>query len=103
MWVSRERFPADFRRGIATTNISLDFAAATASHFALEVLGKNCCLVEGVLHLPGNPSIYFLLSIRSILARPVGPRHYPNHTTPGPVVPHSNNYHLGPDPVKKEL
>ncbi|RVW63570.1 Transcriptional activator FHA1 [Vitis vinifera] len=23
--------------------------------FALEVLGKNGCLVEGVLHLPGNP------------------------------------------------
>lgn len=50
--------------------------------FALEVLGKNGCLVEGVLHLPGNPPVkldsqdllqigdkefYFLLPVRSIL------------------------------------
>ncbi|KAG4967891.1 hypothetical protein JHK87_033542 [Glycine soja] len=74
----------------------------TTSDFTLEVLSKNCCLVEGVLHLPENPSVYFLLPIPSILAGPVGLRHYPNHTTPGPVVPHYNNYHLGPDPVKKE-
>ncbi|KAG5140179.1 hypothetical protein JHK84_033947 [Glycine max] len=74
----------------------------TASDFTLEVLSKNCCLVEGVLHLPENPSVYFLLPIPSILAGPVGLRHYPNHTTPGPVVPHYNNYHLGPDLVKKE-
>ncbi|XP_059289992.1 transcriptional activator FHA1-like [Lycium ferocissimum] len=53
--------------------------------FALEVLGKNGCLVEGVLHLPGNPPIkldsqdllqigdkefYFLLPVRSILGGP---------------------------------
>ncbi|KAK4847152.1 hypothetical protein QYF36_026301 [Acer negundo] len=60
----------------------------TRRRFALEVLGKNGCLVEGVLHLPGNPPVkldsqdllqigdkefYFLLPVRSIL----GPtRHY---------------------------
>ncbi|MBO8584233.1 FHA domain-containing protein, partial [Staphylococcus aureus] len=25
--------------------------------FALDVLGKNGCFVEGVLHLPGNPPV----------------------------------------------
>lgn len=50
--------------------------------FALEILGKNGCLVEGVLHLPGNSPVkldsqdllqigdkkfYFLLPVRSIL------------------------------------
>ncbi|XP_004290184.1 PREDICTED: uncharacterized protein LOC101311814 isoform 2 [Fragaria vesca subsp. vesca] len=64
----------------------------TRRRFALEVLGKNGCLVEGVLHLPGNPPVkldsqdllqigdkefYFLLPVRSILGGPVGPRHYP--------------------------
>nr|GMD15656.1 FHA domain-containing protein FHA2 [Ipomoea batatas] len=59
--------------------------------FALEVLGKNGCFVEGVLHLPGNPPVkldsqdllqigdkefYFLLPIRSILGGPIGPRHH---------------------------
>ncbi|XP_014498070.1 FHA domain-containing protein FHA2 [Vigna radiata var. radiata] len=95
--------------------IFYDFARR---RFALEVLGKNGCLVEGVLHLPGNPPVkldsqdllqigdkefYFLLPVRSILGGPVGPRHYPNHPAPpGPVVPHYN-YHLssGPGPVKK--
>ncbi|KAK7293160.1 hypothetical protein RJT34_16021 [Clitoria ternatea] len=87
--------------------IFYDFARR---RFALEVLGKNGCLVEGVLHLPGNPPVkldsqdllqigdkefYFLLPVRSILGGPVGPRHYPNHSAPGPVVPHYN-YHLGP-------
>lgn len=52
--------------------------------FALDVIGKNGCQVEGVLHLPGNPpvkldsqdllqigdkSFYFLLPTRSILGR----------------------------------
>ncbi|KAK8466590.1 hypothetical protein PHAVU_008G131301 [Phaseolus vulgaris] len=95
--------------------IFYDFARR---RFALEVLGKNGCLVEGVLHLPGNPPVkldsqdllqigdkefYFLLPVRSILGGPVGPRHYPNHSAPpGTVVPHYN-YHLssGPGPVKK--
>ncbi|XP_073013369.1 FHA domain-containing protein FHA2-like [Typha latifolia] len=55
--------------------------------FALEVIGKNGCLVEGVLHVPGTPPVkldsqdllqigdkqfYFLLPSRSIFdARPV--------------------------------
>ncbi|XP_019432236.1 PREDICTED: FHA domain-containing protein FHA2-like [Lupinus angustifolius] len=85
----------------------------TRRRFALEVLGKNGCLVEGVLHLPGNPPVkldsqdllqigdkefYFLLPVRNILAGH-GPRHYPNHVTPpalvsgGPVAPHYN-YHM---------
>ncbi|KAL5997160.1 FHA domain-containing protein fha2 [Asimina triloba] len=69
--------------------------------FALEVVGKNGCFVEGVLHLPGNPPVkldsqdllqigdkkfYFLLPIRSILGG--GPiRHLP---PPPPPL------HLGP-------
>ncbi|XP_072974051.1 FHA domain-containing protein FHA2-like [Typha angustifolia] len=51
--------------------------------FALDVIGKNGCLVEGVLHLPGSPPVkldsqdllqigdkkfYFLLPARSIFA-----------------------------------
>ncbi|CAH9132905.1 unnamed protein product [Cuscuta epithymum] len=59
--------------------------------FALEVLGKNGCFVEGVLHLPDNPPVkldsqdllqigdkefYFLLPVRSILGGPIGPRHH---------------------------
>ncbi|XP_061341174.1 FHA domain-containing protein FHA2 isoform X1 [Gastrolobium bilobum] len=91
--------------------IFYDFARR---RFALEVLGKNGCLVEGVLHLPGNPPVkldsqdllqigdkefYFLLPVRSILGGPIGPRHYPNHSSSmvtggGPVLPHYN-YHLG--------
>ncbi|KAL0436716.1 UNVERIFIED_CONTAM: Transcriptional activator FHA1 [Sesamum radiatum] len=66
--------------------------------FALEVLGKNGCFVEGVLHLPGNPPVkldsqdllqigdkefYFLLPVRSILGGPIGPRH------------HVSNYQMG--------
>ncbi|PIN26188.1 hypothetical protein CDL12_01067 [Handroanthus impetiginosus] len=62
--------------------------------FALEVLGKNGCFVEGVLHLPGNPPVkldsqdllqigdkefYFLLPVRSILGGPIGPRHHVNN------------------------
>ncbi|CAN1302090.1 FHA domain-containing protein FHA2 [Linum perenne] len=62
----------------------------TRRRFALDVLGKNGCLVEGVLHLPGNPPVkldsqdllqigdkefYFLLPVRSILGGGLGPRH----------------------------
>ncbi|XP_022728220.1 transcriptional activator FHA1-like isoform X2 [Durio zibethinus] len=63
----------------------------TRRRFALEVLGKNGCFVEGVLHLPGNPPVkldsqdllqigdkefYFLLPKRSILGGRPGPRHH---------------------------
>ncbi|KAJ6403752.1 hypothetical protein OIU84_012035 [Salix udensis] len=68
--------------------IFYDFARR---RFALEVLGKNGCLVEGVLHLPGNPPVkldsqdllqigdkefYFLLPVRSILGGALAPRHH---------------------------
>ncbi|XP_057437104.1 FHA domain-containing protein FHA2 isoform X2 [Lotus japonicus] len=86
--------------------IFYDFARR---RFALEVLGKNGCLVEGVLHLPGNPPVkldsqdllqigdkefYFLLPVRSILGGSGGgslaaPRHYPHQ----PLAPHYN-FHL---------
>ena len=71
--------------------------------FALEVLGKNGCLVEGVLHLPGNPPVkldsqdllqigdkefYFLLPVRSILGGALGPRHHV-YTPPPPAPPHA--------------
>nr|Q945P0.1 RecName: Full=Transcriptional activator FHA1; AltName: Full=Protein FORKHEAD-ASSOCIATED DOMAIN 1; Short=NtFHA1 [Nicotiana tabacum]AAL05884.1 transcriptional activator FHA1 [Nicotiana tabacum] len=69
--------------------------------FNLEVLGKNGCFVEGVLHLPGNPPIkldsqdllqigdkefYFLLPVRSILGGgpPIGPKQNVNY----PVAAH---------------
>ncbi|XP_039003801.1 transcriptional activator FHA1-like [Hibiscus syriacus] len=54
----------------------------TRRRFALETLGKNGCLVEGVLHFPGNTPVkldsqdllqigdkqfYFLLPVKSIL------------------------------------
>ncbi|KAF0896991.1 hypothetical protein E2562_031297 [Oryza meyeriana var. granulata] len=60
--------------------IFYDFARR---RFALEVLGKNGCLVEGVLHVPGSPPVkldsqdllqmgdaqfYFLLPTRSVFA-----------------------------------
>ncbi|KAF8107266.1 hypothetical protein N665_0124s0059 [Sinapis alba] len=69
----------------------------TRRRFALEVLGKNGCLVEGVLHLPGNPTVkldsqdllqigdkefYFLLPVRSILGGPT------RHVVSGSVVPY---------------
>ncbi|XP_020889062.1 FHA domain-containing protein FHA2 isoform X2 [Arabidopsis lyrata subsp. lyrata] len=80
----------------------------TRRRFSLEVLGKNGCLVEGVLHLPGNPNVkldsqdllqigdkefYFLLPVRSILGGPLGPRHHVSGQTS--VVPY-HNYHSGP-------
>ncbi|KAL5562139.1 hypothetical protein UlMin_031886 [Ulmus minor] len=88
--------------------IFYDFARR---RFALEVLGKNGCLVEGVLHLPGNPPVkldsqdllqigdkefYFLLPVRSILGGPLGARHYPGHgsSVAGAVVPGHYNYHV---------
>uniref|UniRef100_A0A8R7PWY3 FHA domain-containing protein n=1 Tax=Triticum urartu TaxID=4572 RepID=A0A8R7PWY3_TRIUA len=60
--------------------------------FALEVIGKNGCLVEGVLHLPWNPPVkldsqdllqigdkkfYFLLPTRSIFASLAAARQAP--------------------------
>ncbi|KAJ6829712.1 putative FHA domain-containing protein FHA2 isoform X2 [Iris pallida] len=66
--------------------IFYDFARR---RFALDVIGKNGCLVEGVLHLPGNPPVkldsqdllqigdkkfYFLLPTRSIFASAAVPR-----------------------------
>ncbi|XP_010464341.1 PREDICTED: FHA domain-containing protein FHA1 isoform X2 [Camelina sativa] len=80
----------------------------TRRRFSLEVLGKNGCLVEGVLHLPGNPNVkldsqdllqigdkefYFLLPVRSILGGPLGPRHHVSGQAS--VVPY-HNYHSGP-------
>ncbi|KAJ8557711.1 hypothetical protein K7X08_004477 [Anisodus acutangulus] len=81
--------------------------------FALQVLGKNGCFVEGVLHLPGNPPVkldsqdllqigdkefYFLLPIRSILGGPIGPsRHHVNYPAGGsPIVPHHQHMALPP-------
>ncbi|KAH6814405.1 SMAD/FHA domain-containing protein [Perilla frutescens var. frutescens] len=77
--------------------------------FALEVLGKNGCFVEGVLHLPGNPPVkldsqdllqigdkefYFLLPVRSILGGPIGPRHH----AAGNQYHHAGPPHLGVPP-----
>uniref|UniRef100_A0A1J3IY94 Fork head transcription factor 1 n=1 Tax=Noccaea caerulescens TaxID=107243 RepID=A0A1J3IY94_NOCCA len=82
----------------------------TRRRFSLEVLGKNGCLVEGVLHLPGNPNVkldsqdllqigdkefYFLLPVRSILGGPLGPRHHVSgHSSAAAVVPYQS-YHSG--------
>nr|POE60221.1 fha domain-containing protein fha2 [Quercus suber] len=94
--------------------IFYDFARR---RFALEVLGKNGCFVEGVLHLPGNPPVkldsqdllqigdkefYFLLPVRSILGGPVGARGYAAAAGAGagavvaaPVAAgHYGNYHI---------
>ncbi|KAK9146022.1 hypothetical protein Sjap_005925 [Stephania japonica] len=71
--------------------------------FALEVLGKNGCQVEGVLHLPGNPLVkldsqdllqigdkkfYFLLPVRSILGATA-----PLPPPPPPPPPHHHHHH----------
>ncbi|KAH6824621.1 SMAD/FHA domain-containing protein [Perilla frutescens var. hirtella] len=79
--------------------------------FALEVLGKNGCFVEGVLHLPGHPPVkldsqdllqigdkefYFLLPVRSILGGPIGPRNHGNNYQTGSVQ--QQTPHLGLPP-----
>ncbi|KAM7262644.1 hypothetical protein ACFE04_000327 [Oxalis oulophora] len=80
----------------------------TRRRFALEVLGKNGCLVEGVLHLPGNPPVkldsqdllqigdkefYFLLPVRSILGGPIAPaRHYSGTPQPGSAAVPQQHY-----------
>lgn len=80
--------------------------------FALEVLGKNGCLVEGVLHLPGNPPVkldsqdllqigdkefYFLLPIRSILGGQLVPsRHHMVHSSPAAAAVIPQHQYLPP-------
>ncbi|KAM3335389.1 hypothetical protein ACQJBY_029689 [Aegilops geniculata] len=72
--------------------------------FALDVIGKNGCHVEGVLHLPGNPPVkldsqdflqigdkkfYFLLPTRSIFASLAAARQapfIPSHIAPPSYV-----------------
>jgi len=87
--------------------IFYDFARR---RFALEVLGKNGCFVEGVLHLPGNPPVkldsqdllqigdkefYFLLPVRSILGGPLGHRHFVGAAAgAGASAAHYGNFHL---------
>ncbi|CAI9103782.1 OLC1v1002333C1 [Oldenlandia corymbosa var. corymbosa] len=90
-----------------------------AGVFALEVLGKNGCFKEGVLHLHGNPPIKlnsqdllqigdkefnFFLPVRSILSGPIGPSHhvgvnmnYPPAVAGGSSampVPHHGQHHF---------
>ncbi|MBA0852115.1 hypothetical protein Goshw_001403 [Gossypium schwendimanii] len=93
------------------SRIFYDFAR---HRLALEVLGKNGCLVEGVLHLPGNPPVrldsqdllqigdkefYFLLPVRSILGGALSPRHhasiYQTPTATAGAVPPHHGYHGG--------
>ncbi|KAL8167695.1 hypothetical protein V2J09_009194 [Rumex salicifolius] len=81
--------------------------------FALDVLGKNGCFVEGVLHLPGNPPVkldsqdllqigdtefYFLLPSRNILGSTLGPRHGIYAAPHPPPAPHHalHPYHAPP-------
>ncbi|KAL5190485.1 Glutamyl-tRNA(Gln) amidotransferase subunit A [Glycine soja] len=52
---------------IAATIISLDSTATTTNDFALEVLDKNGCLIEGVHHLLGNPLSSLIPKISSRL------------------------------------
>lgn len=85
--------------------------------FALDVIGKNGCLVEGVLHLPGNPPVkldsqdllqigdkkfYFLLPTRSIFASfaaaaprqaPVIPPQMPPPSYARPGHPRVSSFH----------
>ncbi|KAG4188939.1 hypothetical protein ERO13_A08G195500v2, partial [Gossypium hirsutum] len=69
--------------------IFYDFAL---HRFVLKVFGKNGCLVEGVLHLPGNPP-------PSILRGALAPRHhasiYQTPTATAGVVPPHHGYHGG--------
>ncbi|KAF3796000.1 FHA domain-containing protein [Nymphaea thermarum] len=81
--------------------------------FALDVIGKNGCLVEGVLHLPGNPPVkldsqdllqigdkkfYFLLPVRGIL-HPSLLRSRPPPPPPPPIpVPPSHALPVTPPP-----
>ncbi|MBA0680734.1 hypothetical protein Goari_012419 [Gossypium aridum] len=93
------------------SRIFYDFAR---HRFALEVLGKNGCLVEGVLHLPGTPPVrldsqdllqigdkefYFLVPVRSILGGALAPRHhasiYQTPTATAGAVPPHHGYHGG--------
>ncbi|KAJ7961578.1 FHA domain-containing protein FHA2 [Quillaja saponaria] len=80
----------------------------TNHHFALEVLGKNGCLVKGVLHLPSNTPIklnsqdliqigdkqfYFLLPRRGISRGPSGPKHNVGNSyvaSARPIIPQYN-------------
>ncbi|KAH7300474.1 hypothetical protein KP509_24G064000 [Ceratopteris richardii] len=70
--------------------------------FALEVLGKNGCHVEGILYHPGTPPVkldsqyllqigdkkfYFLLPIRSILRHPSATTTPSLHTYSSPAIP----------------
>ncbi|MBA0758408.1 hypothetical protein Gotri_021408, partial [Gossypium trilobum] len=86
-------------------------------------LGKNGCLVEGVLHLPGNPPVkldsqdllqigdkqfYFLLPVRSILGGALAPRHHVSiYQTAGAGsaaggVPHYEDVGSGGKKVRRE-
>ncbi|KAI3742417.1 hypothetical protein L1987_60099 [Smallanthus sonchifolius] len=77
---------------------------------ALEVLGKNGCFVEGVLHLPGtlpvkldsqdllqigDKEFYFLLLVRSVIGGPTGP---PRHHVPNPNPNSVGSYQLALPP-----
>ncbi|MQL95767.1 hypothetical protein Taro_028429 [Colocasia esculenta] len=68
--------------------------------FALEVIGKNGCYVEGVHHPPGSPPVkldsqdllqmgekkfYFLLPIRSVIGGAYAPRRGPLANPPAPT------------------
>ncbi|CAI9774432.1 unnamed protein product [Fraxinus pennsylvanica] len=84
--------------------------------FTLEVLGKNGCYVEGVLHLLGSHPVkldsqdliqigakefYFLLPVQSILGGPIGPRHHVNdYGISNQYNRGAQNQHLGLPPPR---